>query len=337
MDPIFRLPPWRLQAVTTPLAEVHDWSLAFLGISDLWKKTRGKGIKVAILDTGTSPDHPDLSGAVVEAKDFTGSPWGPVDRQGHGTWCCAQVGARANDVGCVGIAPMVSLYSGKVLDDGGSGTDVTIGAGMRWAIDLDVDIISMSLGGPVMSEELHELFKTFTSKPAHFIFAAAGNDGSGVNTVNFPGRWLETICVAAVDKFGKRAPFSSMGPRVDIAAPGVDMIAAIPGGYGKMSGTSMATPTAAAVGALALSKHKELGGLTDLVTVGDMREHLRKTAIDKGDAGRDDEYGFGLIDPAKLLADEMHEPAPWAGGEYKFGDFTVHAPAKQGDKISATW
>jgi subtilisin family serine protease len=309
-EPIYRLPPdWEMQRVSTPLSEVHDWSLEFLGIPELWKQGRAEGLKICILDTGVDTTHPDLVGCIAEAKDFTGSMWGPMDRVGHGTWCAGMIGARAgNNVGVAGIT-QAKLLIGKVLGDNGSGSDRGIEAGIRWAIDMDADILSLSLGGPRMSERLHRAFIDFVNRPRRFAFAAAGNDGPG-SRPNFPGAWSETISVAAVDKQGHVTSFSSRGETVDIAAPGFEMLSTVPGGYGTMSGTSMACPVAAAVGSLALSKHNRTGGQSPLNTVAEMRDHLQRTAIDKGAPGRDDEYGFGLIDPAALLASVDAPTAP---------------------------
>jgi subtilisin len=337
----YYLPPdWECTPVANPLSEVHDWSLAFLGVPKLWGITRGRGIKVAILDTGVQLDHPDLEGGLVEARDFTRSMNGPADAQGHGTWCCGMIGARSgNDFGVAGIAPECSLFSGKVLGDNGAGTDSTIERGMIWAMSIDADIVSLSLGGPQMGERLHAIFREFVSRPGRFVFAAAGNDGRS-DSVNFPARWLETICVAAVDKEGNRARFSSRGERIDIAAPGVDMLSTIPGGYGVMSGTSMATPLAAAVGALALAKHRSSLDGTPLSTVADMRQHLLKSARDRGPTGEDDEYGPGLIDPAKLLVGigaPVAPPVPSPGEIVTIpipGGFVAHVPAMAGDAFS---
>lgn len=302
-DNLYRLPPYQAKRIVNPMSELRDWSMDLLGIPKLWEQTRGKGVLVAVLDTGVDTNHPDLQGAIKDARDFTGSMFGPEDRQGHGTWCVSSIAARqGNSVGIAGIAPDCQVISGKVLGDDGSGTDNTIERGMKWAMEMGADIVSLSLGGPDMGQRLLTVFREYLSVRGRFIFAAAGNDGKP-NSVNYPAKWPECICVAAVDKQGRIARFSSRGPRVDIAAPGVELAGAAPGGgYVRMSGTSMATPIAAGVGALCLAKHQEHGGQSDLNTYADMREHLRKTAIDKGTPGQDSDYGFGLINPDGLLA-----------------------------------
>jgi subtilisin len=310
MPPIYRLPPdWRLTRVTTPLSETLDWSLKFLGIPPLWQQSRGQGVRVAVLDTGCDLQHPDLRGAIVDSRDFTRSPWGVADRQGHGTWCCGMIAARAgNNMGVGGIAPECELLVGKVLRDNGTGDDREIEAGLTWALDNEADIVSMSFGGTFASRRMRGLLAQMM-KAGILLIAAAGNDGPG-SPPNYPGAWPETISVAAVGRDGRVTDFSSRGPTVDIAAPGEDMLSTIPGGYALNSGTSMACPVVAGVAALCLAKHRQRGGNTPVETVDDFRAHLQATAIDQGQPGRDEEYGFGLISPEALLARQEREPTP---------------------------
>lgn len=284
-DNAVKLPPdWQLMRVTAALSESVDWSHGFLGLTPEWYKADVSKIRVGVLDTGCATKHPDLRDVLFNAVDCTNSPSGPEDVAGHGSWCCGAIGAATNDIGVRGIASGCQLYSIKVLGDQGWGDDRTIAAGLRLAIDFDLDVISMSLGGPNMSEEVLELLRAFVRmKPRRFIFAAAGNDGKNTR-VNYPARWAETQAIAAVDKDGNLTSFSSYEPDiVACAAPGYQMLSTIPGGYGLMSGTSMAAPTAAGVGAKILAKHANAGGATPVDTPQEMREHLRKTAKQKGD------------------------------------------------------
>jgi len=289
MEPIFRLPHFTMERVVKALSETYDWSLQFLGIPEAWKLAKGAGVTVAILDTGCDLNHPDLQGAIADYARFAPSGFPDVeDRVGHGTWCAGMIGARANGVGVCGVAPDCKLLIGKVLGDDGSGSEQSIAAGVSWAMSKGADIISLSLGGPMMSNSTRAKFQSFVRQPEHFAFGAAGNDGNKTD-VDFPAKWPELICVGAVDKAGNPTDFSNGGPRVDIWAPGYQMLSTIPGGYGRMSGTSMATPEAAAIGALALSKHRAHGGNSDLQTTEQMRDHLKKTAK------------HGVIGPADLL------------------------------------
>lgn len=304
-EPIYRLPPdWSLKEATAPLSEVFDWSINFLGIPDLWKHSRGqangKPLICAVLDTGVDDSHPDLKGQVIEAADFTDSRFGPRDIHGHGTWCIGCIAANANDIGVRGIAHESKILSGKVLGDNGAGTDESIARGMKWAHDKGARFFSLSLGGGRMSGWLHRLF-TEISDDGCFIFCAAGNDGG---PVNYPAAWPECIAVGAVDKNGELTKFTSRGPEIDILAPGVEMLSTMPGGkYGAMSGTSMATPEAAAIGMLAYGARATLPNPID--DVAEMLTLLKNTSQKKGQ--------YGLIDPRKLAVIESESKVPSPG------------------------
>lgn len=306
-EPIFRLPPFRVEATYVSLAETIDWGLSLFKVPEQWKRTRGEGIKVAILDTGIQLDHPDLRDAVDKAKDFTRSSIGVVDRQGHGTHVAGIIGARKNEVGVVGVAPECRLFIGKVLGDDGSGTDDTVASGIDWAIDEGAQLISMSLGSPYPGSGLYAAIRR-AIKNNRFIVCAAGNDGRP-NSINYPAKWEETVAVGAVDKDGQLAKFSSQGEELDICAPGEDVLSTfLNGGYAKLSGTSMATPFATGVVALLLAKHQKDGGRTPVENQQQLLDHLRSTATDAGATGRDPQYGYGLINPEKFLDDDGRPP-----------------------------
>jgi subtilisin family serine protease len=308
------LPPFRVESTFTALAETIDWSLTAYNIPDHWKRTRGQGVKVAVLDTGIDEAHPDLIEALDDARDFTRSRFGPIDRHGHGTHTAGTIAARQNTVGVVGVAPECRLIIGKVLGDSGAGPTSAVAAGIDWACDAGADIISMSLGSAQPERELLAAVERAASK-GKFIIAAAGNDGRD-NSVNFPARWRDTIAVAAVNRNGTLTRFSSRGPEVDIAAPGEEILSTwLHGGYAKLSGTSMATPFVAGVVALAVSLHRSIQRpRTPLRHITELREHLRRTATDAGPAGQDPGYGWGLINPAALLTVETElSPAPPPG------------------------
>ena len=136
------------------------------------------------------------------------------------------------------------------------------------------------------------------SQEKRFCFAAAGNDGGAVN---WPAASDYFVSVGACDNQGNLTAFTSRHGRLDIVGPGSEMLSTLPGGrYGTMTGTSMACPIVAAVGLLALAKHEAEGGSTDLRTIADMREHLVKTATDRG--------AYRLLNARKLL--ERHGVAP---------------------------
>jgi subtilisin family serine protease len=315
------LPPFRIESTHSALAETIDWSLAAYHIPDHWKDTRGRAVRVAVLDTGIDDQHPDLEGAIDDARDFTASRFGPADRNGHGTHTAGTIAARQNNLGVIGVAPDCRLLIGKVLGDDGSGSSANVAAGIDWAADSGADIISMSLGSPEPDASLLAAIERACAK-GKFIIAAAGNDGRD-NSVNYPARWKSTIAVAAVDASAHLAPFSSRGPEVDIAAPGENILSTwLHGTYAKLSGTSMATPFVAGVTALLVALHRDAqcatgsasapsasDASTPLRTIADLRDHLARTAIDAGPTGRDPGYGWGLINPDSLLEPE-ETPVP---------------------------
>ncbi len=316
---MIHLPPFRIEATFTTLSETIDWGLTAYHIPDHWKATRGKNIKVAVLDTGIDEAHPDLKDAIDDARDFTRSRFGPIDRHGHGTHTAGTIGARQNDVGVVGVAPDCRLLIGKVLGDDGSGSSATVAAGIDWACDSGSDVISLSLGSPEPDDVLLAAVERAASK-GKFIIAAAGNDGRD-NSVNYPARWRDTIAVAAVDQNGQVADFSSRGPEVDIAAPGENILSTwLNGGYARLSGTSMATPFVAGVVTLALALDRQSeNSQAPIRSASDLRDLLSRTATDAGSAGFDPAYGWGLINPDSMLeitqtADQPTLPAPVAGG-----------------------
>lgn len=291
------LPPdVRIKPSVAPLAESVSWADASLGIADAWKLSQGEDIIVCSLDTGCFVDHPDLEGAIFDAKDFTGSRYGYGDRHGHGTHVAGLVGARmGNDIGIRGIAPKSRLVVAKVLGDNGAGSDTDIARGILWGLSKGATIFSLSLGGAFGMPATKAAIRDVMSSGGRFAFAAAGNDGGAVN---YPARYDQFVSVGAYDEHGRLTDFTSKVGRLDIVGPGVKMLSCAPGGgYQEMTGTSQACPVVAAIGALALSKHLRDGGDTDLRTTADMREHLQKSAKDTG-------RGYWLVNARKLL--EMH-------------------------------
>ncbi|MFF4323616.1 S8 family serine peptidase [Streptomyces sp. NPDC001568] len=256
----------------------------------------GAGTKVAVLDTGTDLDHPDLKGRVSESKNFTDSDT-DADRQGHGTHTISTVGGSGAESGGAkkGVAPGAELLSGKVLNDQGYGLDSWIIAGMEWAAASKADVVSMSLGDPSQTacdDPLAAAAEQLSQQGTLFV-VAAGNSGPGNNTVSSPGCAPGVLTVGAVDRDDTTAGFSSRGPaglahtlKPEIAAPGVGISAAAAGGrgvyaYQSMSGTSMATPHVAGAAAIVKQRHPEwsaqqvkaaLVGSANTAVPGDVRE-----------------------------------------------------------------
>lgn len=335
------LPPFTMQRVPTPLSEATDWWFDQLGLGAVHKLTKGNGIRLGIADTGVDASHPELQGALVDAKDFTRSRIGIADKVAHGTWCACAAAARENNVGGIGVAPESQLVIAKVLGDNGSGSNQSVADGIDYLRESGCQVISMSLGGPQPDPYIQAACQRAT-KAGVFLVCAAGN--SGRNSVpNYPAAWND-VCVAvgAVDRNGNVANFSSWGEYVDIACYGQDVLAGVPGGgYARMSGTSMATPICAGVVCLILARHAALGAAskTPIRNVADLIEHLKRGAKDAGDPGKDRGAGWGLINPATAIEPDDQQPVvpPVAGDPYEVhlpGGMVIHVPGKAGDLLS---
>ncbi|MEO3926251.1 S8 family serine peptidase [Micromonosporaceae bacterium B7E4] len=237
----------------------------------------GKGVRVAVLDTGVDAGHPDLAGKVVEKADFTADGGDAVDRNGHGTHVAATaVGSGAGAGGRRrGVAPDAQLVVGKVLHDDGSGRASDVIAGMEWAAPR-ADVVNLSLGSANSdgTDPVSQAVETLTERHGTLFVAAAGNNGPAESTIGAPAAAPAALAVGAVDAQDRLADFSSRGPvlgsraaKPEIVAPGVDIAAARAAGttlgrpvdarYTTASGTSMATPHVAGAAANLLQRHPE--------------------------------------------------------------------------------
>jgi subtilisin family serine protease len=224
-----------------------DPNLTQIGAPAAWSAgLTGRGVRVAVLDTGIDTTHPDLQGKVVAAANFSDSA-GVTDRDGHGTHVASVVagtGARAAGAR-QGVAFGASRLNGKVLDDFGFGSESGIIAGMEWAAAQRAKVANMSLGGwPTDgSDPLSQAVDRLTASKRVLFVVAAGNFGPGDQTVETPGAASSALTVGAVDAADELADFSGRGPRFgdyamkpDITAPGVDIVAA------RAAGTSLGEP-----------------------------------------------------------------------------------------------
>ena len=224
----------------------------------MWEQNiTGKNVKIAVIDTGCDMNHEGLKSNIIGGRNFTtednGDPDIYQDYNGHGTHVCGTIAGLMNNMGVVGVAPDAKLIILKVLEKSGSGTLVSIIDAINYAIELKVDIISMSLGTKSDIQELHDvIIKAVNSNI--LVVCATGNEGDGndiTNEFSYPAGYNEVISVGAVDENKSAAMFTNSNKEVDIVAPGVNIISThINGRYANLSGTSMATPHVS--GALAL-------------------------------------------------------------------------------------
>jgi subtilisin family serine protease len=244
--------------------------LTQVGAPQAWRDGEtGKGVRVAVLDTGVDATHPDLAGKIVASMNFTGVDGDTVDRFGHGTHVAATIaGSGARSGGRYrGVAPDAQLIVGKVLGDDGFGTDSDLIAGMQWAAP-QARVVNLSLGADVTdgTDPVSTALDALTAQYGTLFVVAAGNSGPFGDSVGSPGAAATALTVGAVDATDTVADFSSRGPqqgavsmKPEIVAPGVDIVSARAAGtdlgepidqwYTRLSGTSMATPHVAGAAA----------------------------------------------------------------------------------------
>lgn len=312
-EPIYVLPPDERQPEISMradfLSESRDWGHGMLGLEVLHNKgIRGQGVVICVADTGVDATHSDLKDRLdlERCKDFTNSASGYLDRQGHGTHVSGIAFASTNGNGVIGAAPEATGFVAKCLNDQGSGASSWIAAAIRHGVDAGADIISLSLGGPTPDTRTRQAIQYAISKGC-WVVCAAGNDGAEVSS--YPGHYPESIAVAALDKNGLRANFSTINAENDVAMPGVSILSTLPANrYGTLSGTSMATPYVAGCLALLRGELKRAG--KPIPDQPALLEHITRTAIDVQPAGWDKGTGWGLLNVAALIARLVPPPVP---------------------------
>jgi thermitase len=250
------------------------------------------------VDTGIDAGHDELAGKVaVCASSLNGTIEENRcdDDDGHGTHTAGTIAAIAgNRTGITGVAFDAPLIVCKALGADGSGDTSDVASCIAWAHARGAKVISLSLGGPA-SNTLRAAVRAAWAgggRDGAVVVAAAGNDGDG--GTDFPAGYPEAVSVGAVDDAGAHAWFSNANEDVELAAPGVDVLSLkAGGGYARMSGTSMATPHAAGVAALEWEAHPRSSAAA-------IRRRIDDLTTDAGPTGRDPEYGFGIVDLARL-------------------------------------
>lgn len=285
----------------SPAAETVPVGVTQIKAPAAWDASRGKDIRVAILDTGIDGTHPDLAANYKGGVSFVPGET-PADGNGHGTHCAGTIAAAMNGAGVVGVAPAASLYAVKTLANNGSGNWSWLIAGLGWCIANRMHICSMSLGGGGAPAALETICNTAFSNGL-LLVAAAGNAGPGMNTVLQPGKYKNVIAVSAIDSANVIATFSSRGPEVEICAPGVNVLSTKPGGgYQTMSGTSMACPHVAGAAAVVWGAHR----FSKNVEIWNL---LADTADNFGVPGWDPLYGYGRVDVDQAASALVPSPA----------------------------
>ncbi|WP_326700163.1 type VII secretion-associated serine protease mycosin [Streptomyces sp. NBC_01754] len=296
----------------------RPWSLQRVLMDELWQQSTGKGVRVAVIDTGVDIKNPQLAKAVdtESGRNFLpkglkdddgraierGKENGTTDVVGHGTKVAGIIAAReAGGTGFTGLAPDATIIPIQQNDAGGHGTVELLAEAIRYAVDeADADIINISQDTADAVKPTPALEQAVDAALAKevVVIASAGNDGLGGNVKEtYPASYKGVLAVAASDRNNERAAFSQSGEFVGIAAPGVDMISTVPGGgHCADNGTSFSAPYVAGVAALIRAKHKDW-------TQEQVVAQIQQTA-ERSVAGHDRLVGWGVVDPVRALTDD---------------------------------
>lgn len=296
----------------------RPWALQRVLMDELWEQSTGKGVRVAVIDTGVDVKNPQLTKAVdtgsgrnlldKNLKDENGTKLergkenGTTDVVGHGTKVAGIIAAReAKGTGFTGLAPDATIIPIQQNDAEGHGTAETLATAILYAAgqgNADVINISQDTANAVKpTPRLKEAVDAALAKEI-VIVASAGNDGLGGNVKEtYPASYDGVLAVAASDRNNERAAFSQSGEFVGVAAPGVDMISTVPGGgHCADNGTSFSAPYVAGVAALIKAKHQDW-------TQEQIVAQIEQTA-ERSIAGHDRLVGWGVVDPVRALTED---------------------------------
>ena len=297
-------------AVPAQADEVRDEQrhLISLHASEAWQEATGEGVVVAVVDSGVDADHVDLVGQVLPGIDLVdetpdGALPGGTDAVGHGTTVAALIAGRGDDEdGVIGLAYNAKILPVRVLDENNRYDDARVVAeGIRWAVDHGADVINLSLGGTRHSTDLAAAIQ-YAFDHDVVVVACAGNLDEETSTVPnepwYPAREPGVVAVSGLDRNNRLWSGSLYGPEISLAAPATDVLGARPGGYWRVQGTSFGAPLVSATAALIRSRWPSL-------SADEVVNRLLQTATDLGPAGRDDQYGYGLVNPVAALTAEV--------------------------------
>ncbi|MDQ1007966.1 membrane-anchored mycosin MYCP [Streptomyces sp. V4I23] len=297
------------------------WPLQRILFDELWQDTKGKGVQVAVIDTGVDNDNVQLKSAVDASSgkdllkpdknntdDKRGKTDGTVDLVGHGTKVAGIIAARPRKgTGFVGIAPEATIIPIRQNDENNSGDDRTMAVAIGHAIDKGADVINISQDTtkPLsLDSDLNRAVQRAIDAGI-VVVASAGNDGMDGKIRNtYPAAFPGVLAVASSDRNNERAAFSQAGEFVGVAAPGVDVVSTVPGnGQCVDNGTSFSAPYVAGVAALLKAKHPKWEPAQIIAEI----EQTATRSVN----GRDNFVGWGVIDPVRALSgdDEPQEAA----------------------------
>ena len=291
-----------------------QWGPAKVHAPAAWDLTVGGSWPVvAVVDTGVDETHPDLAAKLVPGWNFVANNADTWDDYGHGTHVAGIIAAASNNFdGVAGMAWQNAIMPVKVLDSSGAGTFDAVANGIIYAADRGAAVINLSLGGRYGSQTLSEACGYAYAKGCAVV-AAAGNSGSFV--MAYPAAYPTVIAVGATDANDIKTSFSNYGKELSVVAPGLSILSTMPmtpvtlntssgydTEYDSLSGTSMASPHVAGLAALLLSANPDL-------SADGVRDLLQRTALDLGELGWDEVYGYGRIQ-ADAALNEVLYPSP---------------------------
>lgn len=311
-----------------------QWYLDAMRADDLWNVSTGKGVTVAVVDTGVNPEAAEIRGRVLKGKDFYSpnpDPWNDTD--GHGTNMAITIAGRSIQGGVKGLAPDAKILPVKALKEEASfGAQGAAAKGIRYAADTDAQIINISMGGSPYGKDRAEVDSavSYALKKGKLVFAATGNDGQ--EGVEYPAAAPGVVAVGSVGPTGKVSKFSDFGAQVTLAAPGeeIPIHCTKTEGYCRGDGTSAATALASASAALIWSKHPDW-------TANQVLRVMMETAGHDGPVPSK-HIGYGTIRPAQVLlkgkgdpGDPDVNPLLAARSKESSAPSTSPSPANKGD------
>ena len=261
-----------------------QWGLKKTGFEKAWDRSRGGGVRIAIVDSGAHMSHRDLRGKLAVGRDFVNDNATVEDLNGHGTHVAGIAGARtSNRTGVAGGCPNCRLVIAKAMDRNLYGYDNDISEAIIWSSKKGAKVINLSLGGQARSNTLENAIKYAVRRGA-VVVAAGGNYGN--NRTVYPAAYPGVLGVSHTDRYNRRVFDASYGGWIDLAAPGYDVLSTVPGGYRYMNGSSMAAPHVSALAGLLANKGYSRTAI---------QRRMLRTAQGLGPRGRDPYYGRGLI------------------------------------------
>lgn len=311
--------PYEAEDVSHPIREIPK-GIQMIQAPLFWEKGQyGRGVTIAVLDTGCDSAHMDLKDRIVGGRNFTdddnGDPEQFHDYNGHGTHVAGTIAATKNDRGVVGVAPEAGLLILKVLNRKGRGKPEWIAQAIDYALDHNAQIISMSLSSSVQYNAIHDAIKRAVARDI-IVVCAAGN--SNREEYRYPAGYNESTSVGAVDFTGKAAHFLTKNNEVDLTAPGVNVLSTFPldlvpdkdNPYKVLSGTSMAAPHVAGALALLLNYCQDASQFNRKLTEAELYAQIVKRTIPLGSKKSVEGNGLLYLTAADILTNFLQQNPP---------------------------